>query len=92
MCNTFSVKSGGFFFLGVPQKTIPETVGPSYTYSQQNFLVPKKISISHTNSEYENARIQKEKEACIMAKEKKVAYRAPAAQACNNPSHDIVWL
>ena len=27
----------------------------------------------------------KEKEACSMAEEKKVAYRAPAAQACNTP-------
>ena len=29
------------------------------------------------------------KEACSMAKEK-VAYRAPAAQVCSHPSHDIV--
>ena len=55
MCNTFSVKSGVFFFwggisffFGGPPKNNPRNRGPSYTYSQQNFLLPKKISISHT--------------------------------------------
>ena len=91
MCNTFSVKSGGFFLGVVPRctpKNNPRNRGSLLHSLTTEFFATQK----NLNFPYENARIQKEKEACIIAKEKKVAYRAPAAQAYNNPSHDIVWL
>ena len=79
MCNTFSVKSGFFFFFfggisffwGVvprcPPKNNPRNRGSLLHSLTTEFFATQK----NVNFPYKNARIQKEKEACILAKEKK---------------------
>ena len=61
---------------GVARHAPTLAMGPYSASCLVNKVQPERDSISQA---------PKEKEACSMAKDKKVAYRAPAAQACNPP-------